>query len=508
MTKEIYCDAEDNTFDQYFIDESQFQIQSTVCVGAKVDFKQGYIKLPSCLRALQIDHLASSLDDSGIIPPVGITFSSNNSLELLDLSNSVYQVDGLFINAVRISGLRKLRVVKFRHMNIKRFYMVSFNQAENLYDIDLSDNRFGQMTGKQLSQMFTKPLNIKKLNLSFCEIITLNDDFLRQFPQITFLDLSNNKLSTLPFNLSWPISNDSLIMDLSYNQISTADDIFLESIKLLELHRPITLKLSNNQFRCDCDTLNFLNWFQSTLSVIEKKENITCSYRGEKIKLIASVNVDDLEFQCTKFMRILYISLSSVLSISTMGIISGVLLFRYRWHIRWYWYRVKHNMMRTTNEHDCSLISTEHVFACYVNYIGVTDEWIRTEMVTPLENLDVGDAYIFARNAAVGVSVSDAIMGAINNSRKLLYVVGNEEDVGEQEWFFFSLQLAMVERLEDIIIIYKEVAAFERLQQKIPLVRPNKRNPIRHVQYEANDMFWPEIRLLLNNNNPPEGIDD
>ena len=369
VTKELHCNVEGNAFDQYFIDESQFQFQkqSKVCEGGKIDMRQGFIKLPSCLRALKIDHMALSFDEDNIIPPLSITFSSNNSLELLDFSHSVCQVDGLFINALRISGLHKLRIVVFRHMNIKRIYMVTLNHADSLYDIDLSDNRFEQVIGKQLSQMFIKPLNIKKLNLSFCDIVTVNDDFLRQFPQITFLDLSNNKLSNLPFNLSWLVSNDSLIMDLSFNQISTADDIFLVSIKLLELHRPITLKLSNNQFRCDCNTLNFLKWFQSTLSVIEKKENITCSYRSEKIKLIASINVDDLKFQCTKFTRILYISLGSVLSITTMGITLSVLLFRYRWHIRWYRYRVKHNILRNKNGHEGSLIFTEHVFACYVN---------------------------------------------------------------------------------------------------------------------------------------------
>ena len=502
MTKEVYCDAEDNTFNQYFIDESQFQFQkqSKECEGGNMEIKQGYIKLPSCLRALQIDHSASSFDDSGIIPPVGITFSSNNSLELLDLSHSVYQVNGLFINALRMSGLHKLRIMKLRHMNIKRFYMVTINHAENLYDIDLSDNRFGQMTGKQLSQMFIKPLNIKKLNLSFCDIVTVNDDFLRQFPQITFLDLSNNKLSNLPFNLSWLISSDSLIMDLSFNQISTADDIFLESIKLLELHRPITLKLSNNQFRCDCNTLNFLKWFQSTISVIDKKENITCSYRGENIALVAFVDVDDLEFQCTKFTRILYISLGSVLSITTVGIILGVLLFRYRWHIRWYWFRFKHKMRRKQNRHEDSLLSAEHVFACYVNYLGVTDEWIIKEMVTPLENLDIGNVFILARNAAAGLDEADAIKEAINKSRKLLYVVGNEEDVGETSSFLYSLRLALIERIEDIIIVFKEVAVFERLLLKAPLPRRNKKNPIKHIQYEANDVFWDEIRLQLNNN--------
>ena len=40
--------------------------------------------------------------------------------------------------------------------------MVTFHHAENLYDIDLRDNLFEEMTGKQLSQMFTKVINFTK----------------------------------------------------------------------------------------------------------------------------------------------------------------------------------------------------------------------------------------------------------------------------------------------------------------------------------------------------------
>ena len=64
-------------------------------------------------------------------------------------------------------------------------------------------------------------------------------------------------------------------MDFSSNQIFTADDSFVESIKLMEMHRLVTLILDDNQYRyqyrCDCDTLTFLKWTQSTNSVIEKK---------------------------------------------------------------------------------------------------------------------------------------------------------------------------------------------------------------------------------------------
>ena len=260
-TRETQCDADDITFEQYFLDESQLGLSSTICEQGNVDkINQGYIALPSCLRGIQVDHFVLN-SEINYFPPAGIRFSPNNSLELLDLSFTILMVDGINFNAISVSGLHKLRIVKLRHMNIKRIYMLTLNRMDSLQDIDLSDNRFEQMTAKQLSQMVTKPLKVLKLNLSSCNLGELPSDFLRQFPRVTYLDLSFNKLSYLSLNLSWLSSNDSLMIDLSSNQLSTINNTFLNSMQLLELHRVITLKLDNNQLRCDCDNIAFLEWF-------------------------------------------------------------------------------------------------------------------------------------------------------------------------------------------------------------------------------------------------------
>ena len=87
-------------------------------------------------------------------------------------------VDGIYLNAISLSGLHKLRVGHFRHMNIKRIYLFTLNQADNFEAIDLSNNRLEQMTSKQLSKMFTTPLKIRKLNVSFCDLGELSSDFL------------------------------------------------------------------------------------------------------------------------------------------------------------------------------------------------------------------------------------------------------------------------------------------------------------------------------------------
>ena len=488
------CSAEDVSFDEYFIDENQFPDQSPPC---RLERTENYSQLRSCLRAVQFDFCTTGLQDVGTVSPLDIFIWPNNSLELLNFSYSAFASRGLIINTISLNGLHRLRTLQLKHTNIIFFYMVTFNHAENLQDIDLSDNNLEQMTAEQLSDMFTKPLNIRKLNLSSCNIVALKTNFLRQFPRLTYLDLSYNKLSHLSLNLSLLTSFDYLIIDLSFNQISIISNSFIESAQHVNQFRNITLKINDNQFQCNCDTITFLRWFLNTNIKIENKENILCTYHGLDTVIINLVNINSLEFQCTQYVRILYISTCIVFGITLIGIVSGIILFKYRWHIRWYWYRTKRRIQRNRG-HANLLFPYEQKFSCYVNYFGVTCEWVMQEIVTPIENLNVGDVFIFERNTIAGMYISDAIMDGINSSRKLMYIIGNDPDVGEKQWFFFSLQLATIERLQDIVVISKEVAALQNLQQRIPLLRPSRTNSITHVQYDANERFWLEILHQLN----------
>ena len=90
---------------------------------------------------------------------------------------------------------------------------------------------------------------------------------------------------------------------------------------------------------------------------------------------------------------------------------------------------------------------------------SVTDKWVMKNLVTPLENMDIGDVFVFNRNTIARISTTNTIMDGINSSNKFLYVAGNEQNIWEQERFFFALQLAIVEKLQDTVSIYKNVAA-------------------------------------------------
>ena len=502
QTDETYCHSEDVALDQYFIDETQFKLNTATCKQDHTDQHEDYyFTLPPCLRAIQVDHLALN-SEINYLYPMSIRFSPKNSLELLDLAYSTFLANGIHLDAISLTGLRTLRVINFKNMNIKRIYMITLNHADNLQEIDLSGNSFEQMTGKQLLKMFSKPLNIHKLNISSCNIGELDLNFLHQFPQLAKLDLTFNKLSQLTLNLSWLTPNGSFVLDVSFNQISTIGNIFIESFQQLEVScRHVKVKLSNNHLRCDCDTINFLKWFQGTHDSIEGKETVTCSFRGTKTMYIVSVDVSDLEFQCTKYERILNIYIGSVLSLLMVCLFTGVLLFKYRWHIRWYWYRAKRRLLQCITNGDHVSHELLHDYVCYVNYLGITDEWIMKELVGRLESWEIGEVFVYERDAVGGQFIGSVVMQAISNSRKMLYVIGNDPEFGEVQTFHISLEISSIDRFGDMIIVYKDLITFENLQSRIPLLkalcRPDRRYPIRTIQYEANDLFWPELRYYL-----------
>ena len=241
----------------------KFALNLTTCEPGLFDKYYRYFILPSCLRNIQFAHYVQNLEFN-YVPPFHLKFSPNNNLELIDLSYTMILADGYYFNGITVSGLHKLRALKLKHINGRRLYLTTLHELANLRETHLSKNNLEEMTGTQLPKMYTSSLPIRKIDLSSCNIRELNADFLYQFPRITYLDISRNKLSHLPLNLSWLTSNESITIDLSANQISTANISFFGSIQKLKQYQLITLKLGDNRFRCDCDTMDFLRWFQST----------------------------------------------------------------------------------------------------------------------------------------------------------------------------------------------------------------------------------------------------
>ncbi len=166
--------------------------------------------------------------------------------------------------------------------------------------------------------------------------------------------------------------------------------------------------------------------------------------------------------------------------------------------MRWHWCHAKRKFCRLLNKRGYLTIEEKPV------YFGVTDEWIMSVLVRYIESWNIGKVFVFERDAVVGDFIGDVIIEIIDRSRTLLYVVGKDAEAGEMKSFRTSLQLASIARLNDIIVIYRDLITFESLQQKKPhlksLCRPGRRHPIRIFQIEANGVYcWTELHHYMTN---------
>lgn len=196
------------------------------------------------------------------------SFTGTPLLEHIDLSfNSIHN-----IHPEAFRPLLHLKTLDLSFNMISRVDGKLFKSNDLLTDVNLSRNFIGR-----LSRITADSLAF--LNLSWCEIMSIEPDALASMGRLGELDLSHNLLSDIPDALS----SDSLqTLDLSMCRLSTIRngtftgfpelarlnlagnrfttpfrvDFFRENPYLREL------RLGDNPWRCDCRSDDFFQFFQ------------------------------------------------------------------------------------------------------------------------------------------------------------------------------------------------------------------------------------------------------
>lgn len=211
------------------------------------------------------------------------SFVNTKMLESLDLSQNA-------INSVEFGAFKKLKHLKNLNLAfnmIPKLERDTFKDNELLTRLDLSRNtisRFNRIAAP----------NLTHLNMTWCQIMTIDPDALHGMPELIELDLSNNLINEIPDLLS---SDTLQTMDLSMNRMvkirnSTfagfpelakinlsgnrftlpfRREYFAENAFLNEMH------LGDNPWLCSChDLFSFYIFITDVPAKVWEKQSLRC----------------------------------------------------------------------------------------------------------------------------------------------------------------------------------------------------------------------------------------
>ena len=253
-----------------------------------------------------------------------MTFSTPNNLSTADLGLNIFQyLDG------PIKGLENLEYLKMDLCLIKFISCDFFDHFPKLRNLSLNDNSLGKTFEHDHHGCLFKNLSsLTSLTLARCDIFHVLKFAFKGLNALENLDVSENRIGSLRFTISH--MKNLKFLNLQKNQIQTLSPQTREEINEINKgHKTLKIDLSFNPIRCDCDNLDFLEWFSDTILVNHNFSNdyYYCS------SVLQPNGYDDvlmsLRRECIEQNTLFAVVISATLI--AMLAIMGVLAYRFRY---------------------------------------------------------------------------------------------------------------------------------------------------------------------------------
>ena len=275
-------------------------------------------KICESLQVLDLNY--AHLPETGLVP---FTYNFTNPLctnVSLDLHSELYRhVDHLYINGLltkdfvfffqncsvsatntRISNLElsdynfvnfdvtfqvpgnHLRRITLANNNIENIGMNVFDNFTFLHEINLSENRLSRSKDFEntFQVIFRENYLLRKLNLSNNDFTFIPFETFKSNTLLSFLDFSENKLLQITFNITSLLYLE--LLDMRNNLITALNNDSRAALDTLyklqhtaEMNRTVEVDLRGNLFSCDCNSLEFVQWFVNS-PLFRNKDQYTC----------------------------------------------------------------------------------------------------------------------------------------------------------------------------------------------------------------------------------------
>ena len=321
-------------------------------------------------------------------------------------------------------------------------------------------------------------------------LTTIDIEIAQVFPKLIYLNIAGNAIVSLN-----GLENLKFLqyLNASGNQISKIPPRFVSptsgtSLKILDL--------SSNPFICTCDIEPFKNWI-----VFDKT---TWMYPGQYVcaspEDLEGMSITAIELDCTSHTTFyLAVSIPSAL-VLCIGII---LLFHYRWHIKYklfLLYRRYHPFPNNEAEDFEMLQLQYHAYVSYNEESRIDNDWVMNNLQPNMEEgPEPQRLFIKRRDFMPGQSLIEGIGENIQQSRKTILVLS--PNFVESRWCCHEMEMAQMRLLDGNLDVLVLVLLQEIPNNKMTLSLCKllcKKKYLKWPKDRAGQrLFWQQLRQEL-----------
>ena len=344
------------------------------------------------------------------------------------------------------------------------------------------------------TDLFSNQTELKLLGLEENKITLLPKNIFYNLKNLRTLKLNNNKLTDWNFTIKGMINLQHV--DLSYNQIlylSKKGMVYVDDASTDTL----TIDLSNNPFECSCKSFDFIDWILKCGYRFVNISNYLCSMNDNIYNLESAHLV--LTKSCTSYMVVtVTVAIFVALFIST---VIGVIMHRYRFKIRYWYYIAKHEFWR--HGYQKLYDNEQYRFDAFVSYADEDIIFVKDKLIQQLEEREGFKLCIHHRDFIPGCSIDENILNGIHYSRKVIFVISNS--FLQSRWCLYEVNAAHTEFMSNVsrgsqdfmsIFVFKE-----DVLECLPKVIASKVNTDTYIEFPKNDkdeaVFWIKLKESL-----------
>ena len=423
-----------------------------------------YMQLPS-LQKLQISsfkQVVFAVPLCSLFPNLEvIAISYNKHFDYHDFSLSEAVQGCSSLKELDLSGiLQNTDLHEFTNLNITLFSLETLKLA------------FNKLTSVKQIFVISAP-KLKHLDVAENLVATIDGDIAHRYPGLIILNIQDNKLQSL-FGLEHLTFLQ--IINASGKEITVAPTWLLIKSRNLK-----ALDLSNNPFHCTCGIKPFKDWILSDNQTWLPPGQYVCN-SPENLK---GMSITAIDLDC-RSRTAFYLSVTIPSALLLFMVI--IILFRYRWHIKYKLFLLYRNYRPFPDiDEEFEMLQLQyHAYVAYNENSAVDDDWVMNDLQP---NMEEGPEplrlCIKSRDFTPGHFLLDIIDESIHQSRKTILVLS--PNFVRSEWCYQEMQMAQMRLLDDNLDVIVLVLLNDIPENKMTL-------SLRQILCRKEYLKWPKDR--------------